>query len=267
MKVPIDAVLSEFHSKGFALIPGALSEEQVEKLRKAADSYLDNPESLAPGFIDSVYGTPVLRNTQSLDPVFCDLLGQEPFVSLSEALLGSDFGFCGQNVIRSGKGEAISRWHVDDVLEFPLPDDVPHHNRDIHMPVNWFSFQIALSDIETPDDGATEVIPGSHYSGRVPPGQRMEADEDNPPSFEGIFPEPILCRAGDVYLFNHQLWHRGRPNLTGRTRYLMQSQYCQGWLLRRFGPGPHRECHLPSDMLESVSPVARRILGINKEGE
>jgi len=263
MKVSIDSVLSEFHTKGFVIIKNALTEEKVQELRSAADRYLDNPECLAPGFIDGVRGTPVLRNTQSLDPVFCDLLGQEPFVSLSEALLGPDFGFCGQNVIRSGKGEAISFWHVDDVLEFPLPDNVPCHNRDIQMPVNWFSFQIALSDIETPDDGATEVVPGSHYSGRVSPRERMEPDEDNPPSFEGVFPESILCRAGDVYLFNHQLWHRGRPNLTGRVRYLMQSQFCKRWLTKRFGPGPHRECHLPAEALHKVSPVALRILGVD----
>jgi len=267
MKVSIDAVLSEFHSKGYALIRGALSEGKVQKLRAVADSYLDNPESLTPVFVDSVHDTPVLRNTQSLDPVFCNLLGEEPFVSLSEALLGPDFGFCGQNVIRSGKGEAISIWHVDDVLEFPLPEGVSRHNPDIHMPVNWFSFQIALSDIESPDDGATEVVPGSHYSGRVSPRERMEADEDDPPSFEGVSPEPILCRAGDIYLFNHQLWHRGRPNLTGRIRYLMQNQYCKGWLLHRFGSGPHRECHLPAEALSSISTVTRRILRMDKEGE
>ena len=262
MTVSNDAVLREFHTKGFALIPGALDKEQVQTLRSVADSYLDNPEGLAPGIVDSVRGTPVLRNTQSLDPVFCDLLGQEPFVSLSEALLGPDFGFCGQNVIRTGKGEAISFWHIDDVLEFPLPDDVPHHNRDMIMPVNWFSFQIALSDIETPDDGATEVVPGSHYSGRASPRERMDADENDPPSFEGVFPEPILRRAGDVYLFNHQVWHRGRPNLTGRTRYLMQNQYCKSWLLKRFGSGPHNECHLSAEALSSISTVTRRILGM-----
>jgi ectoine hydroxylase-related dioxygenase (phytanoyl-CoA dioxygenase family) len=77
-----------------------------------------------------------------------------------------------------------------------------------------------LSDIPTLDDGPTEIVPGSHYSGRLSPKEN--------PVFEGRGAEPVFCRAGDVYLFNHQLWHRGRPNTGTRTRYLMQLQYARG---------------------------------------
>ena len=95
------------------------------------------------------------------------------------------------------------------------------------MPVFWLTLQFALSDIDSLEHGPTQFVPGSHYSGRrPPPGEN--------PAFEGRGPKSILCKAGDVYLFNHQCWHRGAPNLSDRTRYLMQIQYAQRWADRRF---------------------------------
>ena len=54
------------------------------------------------------------------------------------------------------------------------------------------------------------------------------------PTFEGRGPTSILCKAGDIYLTNHQCWHRGAPNTSDRTRYVMQLQYAQRWADARF---------------------------------
>jgi ectoine hydroxylase-related dioxygenase (phytanoyl-CoA dioxygenase family) len=95
------------------------------------------------------------------------------------------------------------------------------------MPVFWMTIQIALTDIDSVEHGATQFVPGSHYSGRRPEvGER--------PMFEGQGPIPILCKAGDIYLTNHQCWHRGGPNESNRTRYLMQLQFAQRWADARF---------------------------------
>jgi len=116
---------------------------------------------------------------------------------------------------------------VDDVLEFPLPPDIPRHDARIRMPVLWMTVQVALSDIESEAYGPTQFVPFTHYSGRQPPRQ-------DTPTFEGHGPTNALCRAGDIYLTNHQCWHRGAPNLSNRTRYVMQLQYAQRWADRRF---------------------------------
>ena len=112
-------------------------------------------------------------------------------------------------------------------MEIPLPDDVPRFDARMRMPVFWFTVQVALSDIETIEHGPTQYVPGSHYSGRRPP-----ANEE--PTFEGRGPKSVFCRAGDIYFTNHQTWHRGAPNTSGRVRYVMQVQYAQRWTVYRF---------------------------------
>jgi ectoine hydroxylase-related dioxygenase (phytanoyl-CoA dioxygenase family) len=218
--------LDEFYREGFAMIPGVLNADECAQLRDLTDYFIDHA---TPGSdrVTTLGQTQVLRATQSLHRAFCDMLVREPLLSVAEAVVGRNPGMCGQNVIRSGRDQGISHWHVDDIVEFPLPNDIPRHDPRIRLPVFWFSYQIALSDIDSPDHGPTEVVPRSHYSGRDVP-----RDTDRP-MFDGQGPVPILCKAGDVYLFNHQLWHRGAVNRSDRVRYLMQNQYGRAW-------GPYR---------------------------
>jgi ectoine hydroxylase-related dioxygenase (phytanoyl-CoA dioxygenase family) len=111
-------------------------------------------------------------------------------------------------------------------VEFPLPPAIPRFDSRMRMPVFWMTIQVALSDIDSLQHGATQFVPTSHYSGRPPQSEN--------PVFEGRSPISILCKAGDIYLTNHQCWHRGAPNQSDRTRYLMQLQFAQRWADARF---------------------------------
>ena len=242
------AVLETFYRDGYAMLPGVLSADEVAQLREIADYHIDHPGAAGDrGYAAPVYTAMVLRCTQSLHRAFCDMLVREPFLSLGEAICGANAGFCGQNVIRSEKGTAVSKWHIDDILEFPLPEEIPRHDARMKMPVFWFSFQIALSDIESVEHGPTQLVPGSHYSGRDVP-----QDTENM-AFEGRKPIPIFCKAGDVYLFNHQTWHRGMVNQSDRRRYLMQNQYCKAWGVYRFS-AKDAICNLPAEDFRGASP-------------
>ena len=70
---------------------------------------------------------------------------------------------------------------------------------------------------------------------------------------------PVYCRAGDIYLFNHQTWHRGRPNTSTRTRYLMQLQYARGDSLAVRLSGATRTPALDR-ILEGASPDLVQVL-------
>lgn len=218
-------VLEEFHREGFVLIPGVLSPEEVAALRQRSDEIFADPALAGTKYIQNEF---ILRNTIELDPIFRQLLIRQPILDLAEALLGPDCKFCGQNVIRNRAGVAISHWHVDDLVEFPLPEGVARHDPRLRMPVQWFTVQMALSDIESEEDGPTQFVPGSQYAGRRP-------NDPDHPIFDGRGPVSMFCKAGDIYLQNNQCWHRGGPHSSSRMRYVLQSQYAARWAFTRFG--------------------------------
>lgn len=243
-------VLDEFYREGISIVRDVLTPNEIGAIRDTTDRWIDS--NLLTHLARPPSGTvwpDSLRFTQSIDRLFCDMLVREPILSLVEAVLGTNAGFVGQNVIRSQKSSGISNWHIDDIVEFPLPPEIPRHDPRIRMPVFWFTIQIALSDIDAPEYGPTEFVPGSHYSGRHPPNIEM----GEPMAFEGRGIQPVLVKAGDIYLFNHQLWHRGSVNHSDRTRYLMQSQYCKAWGRSRFAL-PENNCALTSEQLAGASP-------------
>jgi ectoine hydroxylase-related dioxygenase (phytanoyl-CoA dioxygenase family) len=201
-------IIDRFYRDGYAIVRNVLSSEECAELRKLTDDIAKQ----SPTF--------VIRNPEDRNIAYTRLFVREPILSLVQQILGPEARFCAQNVIRNEPGQAISHWHVDDKVEYPLPPEVPRWDARTRLPLIWLSVQVPLSDIPAVEDGPTEVVPGSQYSGRPSPKEN--------PVFEGRGAEPILCNAGDIYLFNHQVWHRGRPNTGRRTRYLMQLQYSRG---------------------------------------
>lgn len=227
------AILDRFYRDGIAIVRNVLSAEECASLRALTDEMAKT----APSF--------VIRNPEAVNIAFTRLFIREPIYSLVQKILGPDCRFCGQNVLRNQPGQAVSHWHVDDKLEYPLPPDVSRWDARVRLPVTWLSVQVPLSDITSAEDGPTEYVPGSHFSGRLSPKEN--------PIFEGRGAEPILCNAGDIYLFNHQTWHRGRPNTGKRTRYLMQLQYARGDSLAWRCQGGDRGAGL-NKVLEGADP-------------
>lgn len=260
-------IVEQFRRDGFVHIPNVLTSDEVSALRDKTDELLDDPflakktnrELADVRYVqlgrhhDSGDELPfILRNTIELDQSFRDLLLREPILSLAEATVGQDCKFCGQNVLRNVPGLAIDQWHVDGEVHFPVPENVPRHDPRIQIPVMWFTVQMALTDIESIEHGPTQYVPGSHHSGRHP------NDQDHP-EFEGQGPTSVFCKAGDIYLHDPQCWHRGAPNRSDRTRYILQSQYAAPWAFWRFSLC--NRVPVPDDALQASSDRLLSLLG------
>jgi ectoine hydroxylase-related dioxygenase (phytanoyl-CoA dioxygenase family) len=242
-------IIRDFRQNGFTLIPGVLEPHEVKTLREKTDALFVDPEVINGRYVQRNF---ILRHTNELDRIFCDLLIREPIYSLMEAIFGKGFQQCGMNVVRTDDTNAIDQWHVDDALFFPLPDDVPRHDPRIELPVQWLTVQVPLTDIPSIEHGPTQYVPVSHYSGRHPP-------KTETPTFEGRGPVSILCKAGDIYLHDPQCWHRGTPNKSGQVRYLLQQQYARRWPFPRYNAYVNYE--MPEHIIEGASDRLLQVLG------
>lgn len=112
------------------------------------------------------------------------------------------------------------RWHRDNGL---MGRDMRLLWRD--QPRVTLKVAVYLTDVETADDGALEVVPRSHLdeTSRYP-------TEEQP---DGV---PILGPAGTVAVFDARLWHRRRDNLGTRVRRAMFMGYSYRWLTSRDTP-------------------------------
>ncbi len=260
-------IAQQFFRDGFVHIPGVLTDEEVTALRQKTDEFFADPhlaERTNPDLADVRYiqmgahsdsgeHLPfILRNTIELDPIFRDMLLREPILSLAEAIVGKDCKFCGQNVLRNLPGLSIDRWHVDGSVHFPVTDEMPRHDPRLRMPVMWFTVQMALNDIDSIEQGPTQYVRGSHYSGRHP-------NDTQNPEFEGNKPVSVFCKAGDIYLQDPQCWHRGAPNRSNQTRYILQSQYAAYWAYWRFSLC--NSVPVPEDALQNASDRLLDLLG------
>ncbi|MGB1439860.1 MAG: phytanoyl-CoA dioxygenase family protein, partial [Luminiphilus sp.] len=124
-------------------------------------------------------------------------------------------------------GESAQPWHTDDGHTTLAP---PHEM--LGVSTFW-----ALDDT-TVDNGATEVLPGSHrWSEQEFPGVLKPGDfssQTNPENDEdpGFHPDSVKVTlgAGSLMVARGDLWHRGGANRSDRPRLVVTPQYCAGWL-------------------------------------
>jgi hypothetical protein len=245
---------ARFNREGFLHIPDVLTAEEVEALKAAIDRVFDDPNAAAD---DRLYGSFVAVRLFECDPIFEDMLTREPIISLVESILEPNCHLIAQNVVRNEPGQAIDEFHVDDTLIFPIGEGMERHDPDSELPVFIVTVQIPLTDIPSEEYGPTQFVPGSHYSGRQP-------NDTANPSFEGVGPQSIFCKAGDIYLQNGQCWHRGVPNNSDRTRYLLQLAYGKRLVAQRFYPFVNYS--FPPGVLERADERRKRVLGFHPSG-
>jgi ectoine hydroxylase-related dioxygenase (phytanoyl-CoA dioxygenase family) len=102
----------------------------------------------------------------------------------------------------------------------------------------------AIEDF-TEDNGATEVIPGSHRWGAEHPDEREHRVV------------PAIMPAGSAIVFDAALWHRGGDNRASVSRLAVSPQYCQPFLRQQ-------ESQLliaPPEAARKMSPRMRAMIG------
>ena len=147
-------------------------------------------------------------------------IGHPRILAVIEPLLGDDCHVIANTAWMNPPTFAGGPWHCDAGPHIPRPRDVPWDER-IPYPIFAIGAHLMLRDCEM-RDGPTEVVPGSHRSGRVPDYDRVD-DPDF--GYEGRGPLAVTANGGDVIWFASDLWHRGRAADHGRGRLFLQCHY------------------------------------------
>ena len=194
--------LRSFEVDGYLIIKNAINLTTVSKIKS----------ELAPYFTGEKMGRNNFEGRQSerlyallaKAPTVAEIIEHPGTLAFLDALLPKNFLLSACLAINVHPGETPQPWHIDDAAGgLPWPKPRPRFG----VSTLW-----AFDDF-TPDNGATELIPGSHLW----PQQRTPAET------EAV---PIVMPAGSVVLFDGRLLHRGGANRAQAPRLAITPQYC-----------------------------------------
>ncbi|MDR3663389.1 MAG: phytanoyl-CoA dioxygenase family protein [Mycobacterium sp.] len=224
----VDADLAAVLRDGYVILPDLLATAQLDAIREAVTSLLNlhGRNGFEGRATQRVYS--VLNKTAA-----CDAIADHPRVlALLDRLFLPNYLLSMLQVINILPGEQAQMLHTDDGF-YPLP----RPRAALGAATIW-----AIDDF-TADNGATDIIPGSHRW-----GDRMPVDEER---------EPVVMNAGSCVFFPGTLWHGGGANRSDRPRLAVTAQYCEPWLR----PQEAFALSMTRDTVRRVSEDIRRMLG------
>jgi len=227
--------LERLDADGFVVLEGLLPPDELAGYR----------EALAPHFAREAFGrndfegrkTERLYTLPALAPAFAILAAHPLVLAICDALLAPSYLLTAAQAIRIHPGEKAQALHFDDSFyPFPRP-----------RPAISLATICAVDDF-TAENGATEVIPGSHRWGDVAPRGVVGAEDfsqamrygrgadsalalgaESEAALVDAEPQPACMRAGSVVVFLGTLWHRGGANRSQAPRLALTYQYCEPW--------------------------------------
>ncbi|MFE7721299.1 phytanoyl-CoA dioxygenase family protein [Nocardia rhizosphaerihabitans] len=223
-----EADLAAVLRDGYVILPDLLTPEQLDDIRESVQPllYRHGRNHFEGHTTQRVYS--VLNKTAS-----CDRIADHPRVlALLDRLFLPNYLLSMLQVINILPGEQAQMLHTDDGF-YPIP----RPRAALGAATIW-----AIDDF-TADNGATDIIAGSHRW-----GDRLPVESDR---------APVVMSAGSCVFFLGTLWHGGGANRSNRPRLAVTAQYCEPWLR----PQEAFTLSTTRDTARRVSEDLRRMLG------
>ena len=198
--------IQRINTDGFTVIERLIDDAQIATVKRG----------LAPWLRGEHYGRNDFEGFRServyallaKAPSIAQLVEHPAVLSIVDGLLPPHYLLSAALAINVHPGETPQDFHIDDAAGgFPLRRP---------RPMQGVSAIWAL-DAFTDNNGATEVVPGSHLWG-----------EDRKPEERDAL--KVVMPAGSVLLFAGNLLHRGGANRSDRIRLAITPQYCAPWM-------------------------------------
>lgn len=205
---------SEMQAQGYTLIPDFLPPQRLAAVNEALRTLLGNfrgRNDFEGTLTERVY-TLVARAR-----VFQDIAEDERIMGLCEAFLEPNFLLTASQAICIYPGESQQPFHTDDAF-YPIPRPRPMVSLSTIVAVDEF----------TAENGATQVIPGSHRWG----DERVRGEGESDSDLDARLAEQsvtVQMPPGTCVVFAGTLVHRGGANRSDAARCAFSHQYCQPW--------------------------------------
>ena len=164
----------------------------------------------------------------------CDKLATHPrIMALLDRMFMPNYLLSQLQVINIQPGEEAQFLHHDDGF-YPLPRP--------RAPLGAASI-FAIDDF-TAENGATNIIPGSHLWGDKAPGKDDKA-------------MPAVMPKGSAIFYGGTFWHGGGANESGADRLAITAQYCEPWVRQQ----ENYTLGVPKNIVRQLSPQLQSLLG------
>ena len=227
-----DPLLRALDDDGFAVIPGVLRPDEVERARADLGAILADTATGRDDFEG--------RNTRRVYRLFgrtraFDGAATHPTIlGVLDHLLGR-YQLSSPAGIEIGPGERAQALHHDDSI-YPIARPHPEIVATVMFPLVDFS--------ET--NGGTRLVPGSH----------KWIDERPDANIRTVSP---ALRAGDALVYRGTLWHGGGANATQRPRLGVVLHFAASWLR----PAENHVLAVPPDVVCTLPKRLQELLGYN----
>ncbi len=233
-----EAQLRQFNDEGYLIVEDALSPDLLARLNDAVDR-VESREREAKGLKSNA----LLGKFRTVveDDAFLELLDNPKTFPLLWDILGWNIQLYISHLIvyppeKKKREIHPGGWHQDGGR--PVPEMERPHPR-LSLKISYW-----LSDVDTPEHGAMEIVPRSHKLDTKPEG--CDADK-------GVM--PVCIKAGTAVLFDRRMWHRRGINTSAVTRRVLFFGYSYRWLR-----GLDYNL-IPEDILSKCDPIRRQLLG------
>jgi len=234
---------------GYTVIPDFVSAADLAEVRRVLGLYLDTYigrnefEGTRTERIYTLVGRARVFWRIALDP---------RILALCERFLRPGFLLTASQAIQIKPGETPQPFHTDDAF-YTVPRPRPMISLSTIVAVDTF-------DVE---NGATEIVPGSHRwddarlartfdAGVVEGAERERADAELAPLVRRV-----LMPAGGCIVFAGTLLHRGGPNWSPRARAAFSHQYCEPWARQQ----ENFVLGIPAEVAREMPPRLQEMLG------
>ena len=197
-------VLASLDRDGYVVCERAVGDDVLDRIRAELAPYLGSDAHLGRNDFEG-FATNRVYALLAKAPSIAELVEHPVVTAVLDELLLPNHLLSANLAINLLPGETAQALHTDDSFY-----RVPRPRPAIGVSAIW-----AIDEF-TIENGATQVIPGSHRWG---PGE--------PPEDAAVV--DVVMPAGSVVIFLGTLWHRGGANRSDRPRLAVTPQYCEPW--------------------------------------